>query len=392
MKYQTAKEAADRLGVTARAVQKWAKQGKISGACLHSNVWMIPENFFPEGYTAEESTAEELNTTRVPLPFLCGSFEPGKAKEFIDNITDADDRAIALAEYYYYTGNMDKTVELLTTYISSEDKSLRYSAEVMETFSNIFLGRIHVASSVSAIVSRAIAEKPRESLHPAVYAFRVLTSHIGSTILRLPMPPTPKLEDWLYLLPNGHRLYACYILAFEAYKKRQYSRATGICEIAMAMCNSPYPIPLIYTHIIAAASYIHLKDNEAATFHFQKAWDLAYPDGFLSLFAVHYKLLQGLLEIHIKEEYPDEYKKIISMIKQFYKGWNNLHVLGEEDINISLSPMEITIALLYNEGLQKKEIAQHLNTSLAYVKKQIQIIYERLGVQSKAELNEYLSN
>ena len=43
MAFQTAKEAADRLGVTIRAVQKWAKEGKLDGAKKVGRDWMIPE-------------------------------------------------------------------------------------------------------------------------------------------------------------------------------------------------------------------------------------------------------------------------------------------------------------------------------------------------------------
>ena len=391
MEFETAKETALRLGVTVRAVQKWAKEGKLPGAVLHSNVWMIPKSSYPEGYNSAKAVTENSQSRRIPLPLLHSSFIPGKAKDFTEGLPDNDDKKIALAEYYYYTGNINKTVELLNTYISSKDRSLRYSAEVMETFSNIFLGRIHVASFISSLVSKALAENSKENLSETEYAFRVLTSHIGSTLLRLPMPPTPNLEEYLRFLPQGHRLYGCYILAYEAYKKKQYSRATGICEIAVAMCNNQYPISLIYTHIIAAASYMHMKDVPSAETHFKTAWELAQPDGFLSFFAVHYKALQGLLEIHIKDKYPKEYEQIINMVQIFYKGWNRLHLLGDEDANISLTPAEITIALLYNKGWQKKEIAQHLSTSLAYVKKQMQIIYEKLNIQSKSELSKYLS-
>jgi len=390
MQFETAKEAALRLGVTARAVQKWAKEGKIPGASLHGNSWMIPKEFSTNNNSTQIRSTTD-NKGRIPLPLLFSTFEIGKAKDFTESFSDEDDRTIALAEYYYYIGRVDKAVELLNPYISNNDKSLRYSAEVMGTFSNIFLGNLHTASLVSHIVSKALSEKPKENLSETEYAFRVLTSHIGSSLLRLSMPPTPKLEDYLHFLPQGHQLYGCYILAYEAYKKHQYSRATGICETAIAMCNNPYPISLIYTHIIAAGSYMRMKDVPSAEIHFKKAWDLAYPDGLLSFFAVHYKVLQGLLEIHIKEKYPKEYTQIINMVQTFYKGWNKLHILGDEDANISLSPIEITIALLYNQGWQKKEIAQHLSTSLAYVKKQIQVIYEKLNVQSKVELSRYLS-
>ena len=42
MKYETVKEAAERLGVTARTVQKWAAAGKIPGAMKAGRDWQIP--------------------------------------------------------------------------------------------------------------------------------------------------------------------------------------------------------------------------------------------------------------------------------------------------------------------------------------------------------------
>ena len=39
MKYETVKEAAERLGVTARTVQKWAAAGKIPGAMKAGRDW-----------------------------------------------------------------------------------------------------------------------------------------------------------------------------------------------------------------------------------------------------------------------------------------------------------------------------------------------------------------
>ena len=42
MKFETASQAAERMGVTVRAVQKWAKEGKLEGAQKVGRDWMIP--------------------------------------------------------------------------------------------------------------------------------------------------------------------------------------------------------------------------------------------------------------------------------------------------------------------------------------------------------------
>lgn len=45
MEYISVREAAQKLNVTERAIQKWAKQGKIQGAHKFSGAWVIPKDF-----------------------------------------------------------------------------------------------------------------------------------------------------------------------------------------------------------------------------------------------------------------------------------------------------------------------------------------------------------
>ncbi len=44
MEFENSKQAAQRLGVTVRAIQKWAKQGRIKDAYF-DHFWHIPKNF-----------------------------------------------------------------------------------------------------------------------------------------------------------------------------------------------------------------------------------------------------------------------------------------------------------------------------------------------------------
>ena len=41
--YETAYQAAERLGVTPRTVQKWVSEGQIQGAVRHGKSWLIPK-------------------------------------------------------------------------------------------------------------------------------------------------------------------------------------------------------------------------------------------------------------------------------------------------------------------------------------------------------------
>ncbi len=387
MQFESARQAAARLGVTVRAIQKWAKEGRIPGAYSENRTWWIPKDF-TEPLKASEAVPQ---VKRYQLPLLRCAFEVGKAKAFIDSIPDADDRNIALAEYYYYTGCAEEAAQLLEPYFNSEDESLRYSANVMCTFANIFRGHIHLATFFSDCVSKELEEGLKNNNAPKpLYATGVLTAYIGKYLLNVPVPEVPSLEEYLHFLPNGIRLYGAYILAYKAYKEKNFERAIGICDTALAFCNNFYPIAVIYVLIISAASFMGLKKPELAKQCFMIAWENARKDGFIKLFGIHHNLLGGLIEQCLKNDYPDEYKQIMKIAKAFNDGWYRLHKPEAHDYFYTLSPLEISIALLYNRDWGLKEIAMHLNLSEGTVKNHIKHIYQKLCISKKTELQSFL--
>ena len=44
MQFENAKQAAERMNVTVRAVQKWAKEGRLPGSYFDNRIWWIPKN------------------------------------------------------------------------------------------------------------------------------------------------------------------------------------------------------------------------------------------------------------------------------------------------------------------------------------------------------------
>ncbi len=389
MEFESAREAALRLGVTTRAVQKWAKDGRLPGAYMAGQMWFIPKS--AEKPLKVNEAVQTPVIKRYHLPLLRSSYEIGKAKEFVDSITDPDDKNIALSEYYYYTGDAEKAARLAEQYIDSEDESLRYSANVMCTFANIFRGHIHLATFFSELVSRDLEKGLKNENAPKeLYAIGVLTAYIGKILLNVPVPEVPPLEEYLHFLPQGIRLYGAYILGYKAYKEKNYERAIGVCETALAFCNSIYPVAAIYALIVTAASYMGLKKTELAQKTFMAAWDMAKKDGLVKLFGIHHNLLQGLTRQCIKKDYPDDYKKIMRIVKEFNDGWYRLHKPKEADFSHTLSTAEIPVAVLFSRGWYTKEIAAHLKLSENTVKNHIRNIYTKLGIMQKSELTEWL--
>jgi len=102
--YKTAQQAAVRLGVTPRAIQKWAAAGKLPGAVKHGKSWLIPQN----ATTTEETQVGDhtipnsmpdvyqLSPFRVAMPLLNSPYPIGKALEYIEAMPDPDDKSIAL--------------------------------------------------------------------------------------------------------------------------------------------------------------------------------------------------------------------------------------------------------------------------------------------------------
>ena len=186
-------------------------------------------------------------------------------------------------------------------------------------------------------------------------------------------------------------MFGAYVMAHFAYQKKDYNKAIGIAESAIAVSSAVYPVPFIYLKIILAVALINMKRIDEAVVAFNQALELALPDGFLKPFTEHHGLLLGLVEVCMKDKYPTEYRKITASVECFLSGWSDAHnAINDRSVTANLTPTEFVVAMLFDRDWSMKEISSHLNISLRMVKYYISTIYEKLCISRREELREYM--
>lgn len=398
--YETVQETAQRLGCTVRAVQKWAASGRIPAAVKSGRSWKIPKNAVvldaPPAQTDEPAfngipDVYQISPYRVAMPLLNSSYPVGKCLEYIHTIPDPDDRNIALAEYYFFSGRSEEATKVIEPYLDSHDPALHFSANLICSFANLAAGHAHLTRFAMRNLREQVRKGLRSDAPPQFHAIGIFVTTAASVLLHIPVPPIPPLEDYIRYLPGGLKLYACYVLAHKAYLEKDYSRCLSVAEMGAALAPKQFPIPLIYTHLVAAMALVNMKRVEDAKKRIDAAWKLAQPDDLIEPFGEHHGLLQGLIEIYFKNDYPTEFKRIINITYAFSAGWRMVHnPETNHDVADNLSTTEFTIAMLYSRGWSYKEIAAHLDISAKSVQRHIANIFDKIGVNDKDSLAEFV--
>ncbi len=386
--YESVRETAQRLGVTVRAVQKWAAAGKIPGAVKEGRDWRVPKDILGPSEKKETTQEEKF---RVALPLLSGAFVGGTALEYIESLEDEDDRAIATGEYYYYTGRSELATEIFEPYLVHPDPSLRYSAEFNSIFCNVSLGRIHLARFSIDALDKQVREGLKQDASSKLNAMGVMTAHALAVLLHQPIPDVPPLDRYLRDLPNGFKLFGCYILAYRAYQEEDYEKALTIADLSLALVPHRFFISMLYCELVAVISLLSLRRMDEAKERFGRMWDIIQKDGFVEIVGEHYGDLQGIVDAYFKKKDPETYERINGEVRRFGANWIKLYnALSGGGVAENLTSMEFTVAMLYNHGWSAQEISSHLDLSEHTVRGYIKTIYINLGINDKTGLAQYM--
>lgn len=318
------------------------------------------------------------------MPLMCTAFEPGWMDAAVAAIEDNDSRALAQAEALYFRGREGEAAAAASPYLNSDDPALRYSACFICGYANLSLNRI---ADARACLTGLLDDTGTED-DPTARAAHMLFASAASVLLHLPAPYT--LDEFFPLatyLPEGLRLFASYVMAHAYYLHGQYGRCLGAAENALAMKQGSYPISELFLHLVASMAAMSLKEVDTAKLHFMAGWEIARPDGLIELIGEHHGLLQGLIEICLKNEYPEDFARVIEITYRFSYGWRRIHNPDSgENVADDLTTTEFTICMLACRDWTNAEIARHMGISAGTVKNRLSSAYVKLGISSRAEL------
>jgi len=386
MNYETATEMAQRLGVTPRLVQLWAKEGKLPGAVKQGRDWLIPAG------SEKPKRGMTIHTScDVSLPLLAGSFNLGNVYNTILSMQEGDEKNLALAEYYYFTGQPEKAVMETELFFNHKDVVTKVSACLIYAFSNIAMGEERLAK----LGFNCIDEALRVEIDAEHISLRqkAMCKLIGATVnvLMYRKSPEAELAEYMKYLPRGLQVWACCMLAQIAHLQGKYEKAIGIVETIISVSQREYPVSYVYIYITAAMSYIELKQIENAKVYMNKAWEYAKTDGFVQPFGEYHSLLCGLVEVCIKKENPEKYKEILEIANKFIKNWRSVHnKISNKEIATGITTTEFAISMLASRGWSNQEIADYMGMSLHTVKRYISVVYQKLSITSRVELKKYM--
>ncbi len=325
------------------------------------------------------------------MPLMNATFSLGKCKEYIDTITDKDEKNIAMAEYYYYTGNVRKCADIAEKYIDSDIFELRTSALWLYAFSNLSIDRpSYVRKALKQI--KLIYENTSESspnLERAISVCLYDSVYVQFSLLKpKDLPPS---QNYLRDLPPGLRLFIVYNHALYAFSKSLYGVAVGIAETVLALDDIKYPIPTLYLHLVCAMSYMHMGYTDISRRHILEAWRYAKADGFIEPLGEAHGLLCGMLEATFKKSETLEFRKMIKIAKQYSTSWTKIHnEITGDTIPLDLTPNEYVMCMLVARGWHSKDIATHLGITANAVHKTVSDAMSKMGVTKRADIKKIM--
>lgn len=145
-------------------------------------------------------------TENTVLPLINTAFEPGNARKAAESFADRDFREIAIAEFYYFTGQAQKCSDLVEIYIMSSRLELKLSACMLYVYSNLTLGNAKASERGLEIIRECLRKEMAAPTSERNTAYCVFAGYMGTVLLHLSTEELPDMKKYMSSLPQGLRI------------------------------------------------------------------------------------------------------------------------------------------------------------------------------------------
>ncbi len=391
MDYISASEASERWGVSLRQVQRLLADNRIPRAKKYGRSWMIPSDAEKptdprsEKKQPDKSLSDELSyviaSTSMPMP-------ANNPDAILEVIEDERLRIQYKLELSYLRGDFEQAFNCFKN--TEGDDAVRLRACYMAIVTAVSMGDYRKYTEIAEYLKKYITNNTGSNIS----AFAEMSLAAADVSAMAPnMVPNWLKEGDFSALPVKIRPITLYIRAKYLQSTRQFEAMLTVAQTALSLCESQQGITQmdIYFRVVCAIACNCLKRSDDARRWLLEAMNLALPHGFITPFAESIIALGGLVELCLKESYPDYYNAVLGQCKSAIKNWITFHNLFTKDnITLILSVREYHIALLVAHRVPYEKIAKQYGISVGRLKNIMLDIYGKLFVSGRDELSKYV--
>lgn len=389
-KFMTPQQAAEKWGISRRTVRQYLDGGRIPGIIKMNGRTLIPSNAQkPNDLRTRKNRSSYSDSAADPFVLTTSAFEPGQAEEYIKSVGSETKQTIGFAELSYLRGEPLRACELCKNLNSNGSTEIRLAALLIDLLSSLL--KSEGAAPFNNFrdlqtIAKIAAEHPKYKKTGELFGLylNIIVNNRGDIVF-------PETGIDAFAMPGGLKPMAVYAYSRWLMLQENNGRAIGLAEGALIFMRDIYPIQSIYLSLTIADGYIISGNWEKAEYYFRYAWSLAKPDGIIAPFAEFRYMLSGLLEKCLRKDEPDIYKKILDLSTVYLKNWISIHnILTGDTVTSKLSPTEFNVAMLAARGMPNSDIADRINISVNSVRTHLRNIFNKLGVNSRKELLDFV--
>lgn len=386
MEYISAKEAADIWGVSSRYVTKLAASGRLEGAKLIGNSWMIPK-----GITRPKDGRQnvpQISFEEHELFCLPAILYRVRSIEQVANDFSDEEKKLFNAFMAYESGNFENSCRLSDQLIgSSKNPFIKIGAYYNASLSYIFLEEFDTATkyfSLYHLIATECDDEHRRLLEPVIHDFDC--SFLDSTYFienfsfdfTLPFP--------MEVMPYYHSL-SVYSDSFSDMRKSNGSNITAHVISCIGLERLGYFYPAMIMNWTISKMFLNAKNVPMSEHHLKKAIDIAIEH---NTFTTLSKLLLVYYDVSLRvlSSYPEYIQKKFHRLIDLTisTGSKYLSFCESSTILARLSGNDYKFLSYLFQGLTYKEIAERENIGISTVRNRVMSLRKKFHASSAAEV------
>ena len=410
MQYISAKEAAEKWGLTLRRVQDLCKCHAIDGAVRWGRDWMIPADANRPADRRKKQTNKQMSARAIlprknPAIIFSNIYNtPGTADLVADDMTERPVAAqLFRAQIAFCRGDLTTGRQIAESLLElPRGHDLQIGCGMILAKCAIFAGDQELWKRAKEQIKTAHCRDTRDQ-----YAVDFWLAAMECELRETATFPLWFTQGRFDVLPGDSfppaRFYYLRYLYIISYKAA--TDAAGAEDTQSMMRMIPHVAePLIaqsrkegalvseaYMRLILAMTYHNLGNDTMAIHHLDIAIALILPDKLYMLLVEYRRPLDFLLDERLLLADPEALAQVKKLYRQHQKGWTLLHNLERGRSFVSdLTTREREVAKLAAFGLSNKEIAERLSISLNTVKQSLRIAMDKTGAVRRSELSHYI--